>query len=217
MFIVLSATVALGGAAGLPEIRKQAQLNEETRIWVKAIEKTKASGKPVSVYNDNSQTAQKSLKAIVGPYIPLKRIEYAWIKKNGTFGLKFKKKYRIDIPLKDGNYIRVKMDDQEMVGKLKATKTVKKHIPVQLLVFQEKHAMQIDKLGHNRMSTVPEVGKILGLMPHIVSLAYLEQKGVPYAAPQLDGMGISQNTQSVTDLLHVEDSLPPGDYLPDTH
>jgi hypothetical protein len=35
----------------------------------------------------------------------------------------------------------------------------------------------------------------------------------PYAAPQLGGKGASENTQSVTDLLDVEDRLPHIDYL----
>jgi hypothetical protein len=214
LFVLLCCSPTLSQADGHPKIRQQKQLNEETRIWVKAIEEVKASGKSVSIYNDDSQTTRARLTGIAGPYIPLERIEYAWIKKNGTFGLKFKKKYQIDIPLKNGNYVRVKLEDEELVGDLKNTKTVKNKIPVQLLVFRKKHAMQIDMLGHDRKSTVPEVGKLLGMLPHIVALAYLEQKGVPYAAPQLDGKGASENAKSVTDLLDVEDTLPHLNYLP---
>jgi hypothetical protein len=214
IFTLLCCSPAFCESKGLPKIRQQKQFNEETRIWVKSIEGVMASGKSVSIYNDGTPEAQDRLTALAGPYLPLDHVKYGWIKKDGTFGLKFKTKYQVDLPLKNGNYVRVKLEDEELVGDLKYTRTVKNQIPVQLLVFRKKHAMQIDMLGHDRKSTVPEVGKLLGMLPHIVALAYLEQKGVPYAAPQLDGKGASENAKSVTDLLDVEDTLPHLNYLP---
>ena len=214
LLVLLCCSPTLSQAEGHPKIRQQKQLNEETRIWVKAIEGVKASGRSVSIFNDGSKAVKESIQVIVGPYITVDKVEHVWIKKNGTFGLKFKAKHQIDIPLKDGNYVRVKLEDEELVGDLKNTKTVKQHIPVQLLVFRKKHSMQVDMLDHKRKSTVPGIGKLLGMLPHIVALAYLEQKGVPYAAPQLDGKGASENAKSVTDLLFIDDSLPHLNYLP---
>jgi hypothetical protein len=146
----------------------------------------------------------------------LEKVEYAWIEKDGTFGLKFKKKHRIDIPLKSGGYIRVKFDDAELRGELLEAKTIQKGIPVKVMVFWEPRTMQIDKLGPNRKSTVHRMGKLLGLLPHIVALAYLEVYGVPYAAPQLDGMGASENPRLIMELLRLDDSLLPEGFLNST-
>jgi len=88
-------------AKGLPEIRQQAQMNEETRMWVRAIEASVQSGRSVSILNDGTDGAKQALLSIVGPFIPVKKVEYIWIEPDGTFGLKFKKQYKIDIPLKE--------------------------------------------------------------------------------------------------------------------
>ena len=213
LFLLLSTVTAPTWAKALPQIRQQDQLNQEMRIWVQSIEAVKASGQPVSIHSDGSSEAKAALQDRLGPFFPIKRLEYFWIAKDGTFGFKLKRKYRVDIPLKAGGYIRANVGDGEVVGKLEATHTVKKRIPVKLLVFRKKNSVQIDKLDKARDSTVPGLGKLLGMLPHIVCLAYLEQDGVPYAAPQLDGQGASENTQSVTDLLDVEDSLPHIDWL----
>jgi hypothetical protein len=197
----------------LPNIREQNQFNAETKVWIDSVEAVKASGNPVSFYNDGSETAQAQLTGILGVYLPLDKVEYAWIEKDGTFGLKFKKKHRIDIPLKNGGYIRVKFDDSELRGVLLEAKTIQKGIPLKVMAFGEPRTMQIDKLGPNRKSKVSKMGKILGLLPHIVALAYLEVYGEPYAAPQLDGMGASENPRLIMELLRVDDTLLPERFL----
>lgn len=211
LLVILTFTRVTAG--DLPSIRQQNQFNEETRVWVEAIEAVKASGQSVSYYNDGSDPALERLQSITGPFLPLDKVEYAWIGNDGTFGLKFKKKHRIDIPLKNGGYIRVKFDDQELQGELIEAKTIQKSIPLKVMVFWEPRTMQIDKLGPNRKSTVNKMGRVLGLLPHIVALAYLEVYGVPYAAPQLDGMGASENQRLVMELLRLDDSLLPERFL----
>jgi len=215
LILLLSTVTAPTWTKPLPEIRQQDQLNQETRFWIQSIEAVKASGQSVSLHNDGTKEAKAALQDRLGPFFPIKRLQYLWIAQDGTFGFKLKKKYKVDIPLKAGGYIRANVGDGEVVGKLKATHTVKKNIPVKLLVFRRKNSVQIDKLDAARDSTVPDLGKLFGMLPHIVCLAYLEHDGLPYAAPQLDGKGASENTQSVTDLLYVEDSLPRIDWLRD--
>ena len=200
-------------AGDLPSIRSQNQLNDEVRLWVKTLEVTRASGRSVSFYNDESPVARKNITDIIGPYIPFDRVEYVWLKADGTFGLKFKVKYRIDFPLLEGGYIRIKLDDQEIRGGLAKAQTQKKNIPVKLLVFYEPHTIQIDHLGPNRESTVSPIGKLLGLLPHIVALVYYEKDGLPYAGPQLDGMGASENPRIMRELLGLDDTLMPEGFL----
>jgi hypothetical protein len=200
-------------AGDLPSIRSQNQLNDEVRLWVKNLEACRASGQAVSFFNDGSANGRKNITDIIGPFIPYDRVEYVWLKADGTFGLKFKVKYRIDFPLLEGGYIRIKLDDQEIRGGLAKAQTQKDKIPVKLLVFYEPHTIQIDRLGSNRESTVSPVGKLLGLLPHIVALVYYEKDGLPYAGPQLDGMGASENPRIMRELLGLDDTLMPEGFL----
>ena len=135
------------------------------------------------------------------------------MKPNGTFGLKFRVKHKIDFPLLAGGYIRINLDNKEIHGILVNAQTQEKKIPVKLMAFYEPHNMQIDHLGPNRKSTVSPIGKLLGLMPHIVALVYYEKKGVYRAAPQLDGMGASENPRIMRELLDLNDKLLPEGFL----
>jgi hypothetical protein len=200
-------------AAELPTIRKQEQLNEETRVWVNIIESVRASGRSVSVYNDGTGESRKAIAVIVGPFVPLDKVEWAWVGSNGIFGLKFKKKHRFDIPLYEGGFLRVKIDDREIRGSLIEDKTLQKGIPIKILVFDEPHNIQIDHLDNNRQTTVPKIGRVLGMLPHIIAMAYLDKNGVPFAAPQFDGMGSSENPRLIKDLLEVDDTLMPVNFL----
>jgi hypothetical protein len=219
MFQILTFTLLLlafhsvSGAGELPTIRSQEQLNQETRVWVNIIETVKASGKSVSVYNDGSDESKKNLVTIVGPFVPLDRVEWAWVDKDGVFGLKFKQKHQIDVPLDNGGYIRIKLDDAELKGELIEAKTVNLGVPLKVMVFFEPHTMQIDRLKPNRKSSVPKMGRILGLLPHIVAMAYYEKDGLPLAAPQFNGMGTSENPRLIKDLLGIDDTLIPEGFL----
>ncbi len=204
---------SLALAGGLPSIRSQKELNVETQWWVKCLQAAKASGKAVSVFNDGTDESRKGLHGIVGPYIPLDKVLYAWVKSDGTFGMKFRMKHQIDFPLNEGGYIRVKLDDAELHGVLMKARTLDKKIPLKIMVFKEPHTIQIDRLGPDRNSTFPAIGKILGLQPNIVAMVYLERKGKPYAAPMLDGMGASENPKIMKDLLDLDDKLLPERFL----
>lgn len=210
-FLVLGMPCAW--ADQLPAIRQEKEFDQEAQVWVRAAEMVKTSGQPLSIYNDGSDEAKTALHGVMGPFMRTQRLEYVWLSPDGTFGFKFDKKYQVDLPLKAGGYVRVNIDDQECTGSLTTGETRDKKIPVKLIVFNAPYALQIDKLDENRKSTVPKVGKLLGLLPHIVAIAVVEVDGVPYAAPQLNGMGASENYQIAFDMLHVDDCLLPEKML----
>jgi len=122
----------------------------------------------------------------------------------------FEKKHVIDVPLeKEAGYFRVVFQDAPITGELVDAALIRSGKPVKVLAFHEPHTIGIDKLSGKRKSTVPFLGKILGLLPNIICFVLIEDEQGVRVAPQLNGLGMSENARLIKELLKVDDILIP--------
>ena len=214
MSLLVTTMVLSSGAKELPAIRNQGQLNEEAGIWIAAIEKVMASGKNLRVENDGKKETLERLVDILGPHMPVKKVEFLELGKDGSFVLKLKKKHTIDVPFKnEPGFIRIKVPNKRIEGLLMEVKMAKTQTLVKVLAFTPPQRLGIDKLNEERKSTIPKMGKLLGMVPHIVALVCLETEEGMRVAPQLDGMGVKENPKLIKELLLLDDTLVPESIL----
>lgn len=214
-FLVFLALLAVlkGSAGPFPTVRSYPELNLETKIWVEQIQQVMTSGQPLKVTAKEPGGVEK-LKAILGPYVPVEKVGMVEILPKGEMMMTFTKEHVIDLPTQDpksdNKYIRVTVSPGKLKGQLVQTVTAKNKTPIKLLAFFEPQIITIDPLNAKRESTVPGVAKMMGMLPKIVALAYHEDadKG-PLVAPQLNGMGASENARLMKDLLFLDDTLFP--------
>ena len=202
-----------GPSAGVA-IRAVPQLAGETKIWVAKIRDVEASGRTVRIENDGSDAVAAQLREYIGPYIPVERIEFIEVSPGHLFALKMKVKHAIDIPYPAEHYIiRVTFSAKVIQGRLLEARTLAKGLPVTVLAFDESARPGIDRLDESFKSTVPSLGKFLGLLPHVVALVYVEDVSGPKVAPQLDGLGVPENARLFKELLGIDDTLLPETIL----
>jgi len=192
-------------------IRTPDELIVGTRIWIEQIEAVKVSGKTLRIRNTSTKS-QKRLARVVGPYVPLDKVSFVEIRPDGTASMTFTKKHIIDIPEGEG-YIRVTVLPKTIKVVLIDATTTKNKTPVKVLAFLEPRTLVVDKLDLNRKSTIPALGKLLGLLPHIIALAFRETKDGDLVALQLDGLGAKENGRLIRELLKVDDTLLPEYFL----
>ncbi len=195
-------------------IREMPQLAEETKLWVAKIREVDASGQPVRLENDGSAESLARLREYLGPYVPVERLAFLEIKPGKLFALKMKEKHRIDIPYPAEHYIiRVTFNAKVIKGRLVEAKTMAKATPVNVIAFDEPQQLGIDRLNEQFESTVPSIGKLLGLLPHVIALVHVEGADGPLVAPQLDGLGVPENARLFKELLKLDDTLVPETIL----
>lgn len=195
-------------------IREMPQLSEESKHWVAKLREVHASGQSVRIDNDGSESALARLREYLGPFVPVERLAYLEIRPGLEFSLKMKAKHRIDIPYPAEHYIiRVTFNAKVIRGRLVEAKTMKLGTPVTVIAFDEPQQLGIDRLNESFESTVPSIGKLLGLLPHVVALVQVEDATGPRVAPQLDGLGVPENARLFKELLGIDDTLVPETIL----
>lgn len=204
------ASLALSGP--LPPIRSYPQLNEEAKIWIEQLESVMKSGEIVKVMAKGEGGLDR-LREILGPYVPVEKVRILELRPDGSFSVHFIKEHVIDLPTDDpkgeNKYIRVTVHEGVLKGKLIESKTYKKGLPVKVLAFTEPQTISLDTLNAKRESTVPGVAKMLGLLPKIIALVCHQGDKGCLVAPQLNGMGTSENPRLMKDLLFMDDTLFP--------
>lgn len=206
--ILLVGTGVRGGNA--PSVRNYPELNAETKIWVEQIQQVMTSGQAIKIQRKEAGS-QERFREILGPYLPLEKVGGVEINPDGSFLLTLIKEHVIDLPTDDpkgeNKFIRVTFKEGKVKGRFVETKTLRKAIAVKLLAFMEPHTITIDPLNAKRESTVPGIAKMMGMLPKIIALVYHEGEKGPLVAPQLNGMGTSENPRLMKDLCFVDDTV----------
>lgn len=196
-----------------PVVQAAERGSEEAKTWIGEIEKVMASGKTTKVV---SVDGNAPMRKVLGPNMPLEKIEWVEIQPNGSFSLQFLKEHFFDYPLAEskGNnkYARIQIAKGLLSGKMVNGQTGKNKFPVKLLVFAKPEMITIDPLDQNHESTVPGIAKMMGVLPQILVLVCHRNEKGWLMAPQLGGQGASENSGLMRDLLKLNDTIDPKLY-----